>query len=269
MLCGGEAVNGQESAADQRFKERQESAAVRRFEKAKIKAEQGRAIDQFVLGVLYFKGEGVPKDYWEAAEWYRKAAEQGDALAQHYLAMMYINGQKDGPVEKCAEAAKWLRKAAEQGVETAQFVLGVLYFKGEGVPKNYVESYAWLLLAKANGDKKAIEAVSNLETYLTAEQMEKGQARTAKWFRKWAEQGYDLPQYNLGVMYHGGHGVPKDEVEAYAWFRLAKANANGFSEEFTGKAVSNLEKDLTAEQIEQGQARAAELRRLIEQKSAK
>jgi len=35
---------------------------------------------QFNLGVMYFKGEGVLKNYKEAAKWYRKAAEQGCKL---------------------------------------------------------------------------------------------------------------------------------------------------------------------------------------------
>ena len=31
---------------------------------------------------MYYNGEGVQKDYAEAARWYKKAAEQGDGIAQ-------------------------------------------------------------------------------------------------------------------------------------------------------------------------------------------
>ena len=34
---------------------------------------------------MYKNGEGVPKDYAEAAKWYRKAAKQGDADAKEWL----------------------------------------------------------------------------------------------------------------------------------------------------------------------------------------
>ena len=44
---------------------------------AKIAAEQGNAVAQFNLGVLYANGQGVRQDYQEAAKWYRKAVEQG------------------------------------------------------------------------------------------------------------------------------------------------------------------------------------------------
>ena len=81
------------------------------------------------------------------------------------------------------EAVKWCRKAAEQGNALAQFNLGGMYFRGEGVPKNDIESYAWFLLAKANGNERASEMISDLEKRLTAEQIEKGQARAAELHR--------------------------------------------------------------------------------------
>ena len=48
-------------------------------------AEHGDAMAQFSLGVCYQNGWGVGKDTDEAAKWYRKAAEQGYALAREAL----------------------------------------------------------------------------------------------------------------------------------------------------------------------------------------
>ena len=39
-----------------------------------------------------------------------------------------------------------------------------------------------------------------------------------------AEQGDRNLQYNLGVMYRNGWGVPQDYAEAVKWFRLAAFN---------------------------------------------
>ena len=36
-----------------------------------------------------------------------------------------------------------------------------------------------------------------------------------------AEQGYAPAQYNLGIMYDNGYGVPQDYAEAMKWYRLA------------------------------------------------
>jgi hypothetical protein len=49
-------------------------------------AEAGNAVAQRYLGILYEAGAGVAKDKAEATNWYRKAADQGDAEAQKNLA---------------------------------------------------------------------------------------------------------------------------------------------------------------------------------------
>ena len=36
-----------------------------------------------------------------------------------------------------------------------------------------------------------------------------------------AELGMAKPQYNLGVMYANGTGVPQDDIKAVFWFRMA------------------------------------------------
>ena len=85
-------------------------------------ADQGNALAQLGLGVMYAKGQGVPQDYAQAVVWYRKAAEQGDADAQTLVGLMYANGH--GVSQDYTQALIWYRKAAEQGDVRAQFGLG-------------------------------------------------------------------------------------------------------------------------------------------------
>ena len=54
----------------------------------------------------------------------------------------------------------------------------------------------------------------------------KDQAEAAKWYRKAAEQGYAEAQYNLGVKYRRGEGVPQDYAEAAKWYREAAEQGN-------------------------------------------
>jgi TPR repeat protein len=49
-----------------------------------------------------------------------------------------------------AEAATWFRKSADQGNATAQDSLGVMHVNGEGVPQDYVRAYAWFNIAETN-----------------------------------------------------------------------------------------------------------------------
>ena len=41
-----------------------------------------------------------------------------------------------------------------------------------------------------------------------------------------AEQGYANAQYNLGLMYANGQGVPQDDKEAFKWYRLSAEQGN-------------------------------------------
>ena len=52
-------------------------------------AEEGNAVAQNNLGLMYHNGWGVPQDYKEAVYWYRLAVEQGYAIAQYNLGLMY------------------------------------------------------------------------------------------------------------------------------------------------------------------------------------
>jgi TPR repeat protein len=53
------------------------------------------------------------------------------------------------------------------------------------------------------------------------------------WFRKAANQGYEQAQFNLGVLYQTGQGVPPDYAAVAGWWR--KAADRGFT-----KAAFNL-----------------------------
>ena len=44
---------------------------------------------------------------------------------------------------------------------------------------------------------------------------------TVKWYTLAAEQGHAPAQTSLGLMYHNGYGVVKDFVRAYMWYNLA------------------------------------------------
>ena len=41
-----------------------------------------------------------------------------------------------------------------------------------------------------------------------------------------AEQGFDVAQFNLGLKYANGQGVPVDNIEAHLWWSLAARQGN-------------------------------------------
>lgn len=83
------------------------------FEKYLAKAEAGDANAQYNVGVMYYHGEGVEKDFEKALKWFLLSAQQGDADAQYSLGFMY--GRGEGTVKDRAASLEWFQKAASSG----------------------------------------------------------------------------------------------------------------------------------------------------------
>ena len=157
------------------------------FEKTKPLAEKGDPRAQYRLGWMFYNGvdqngEEVKQDYNEALKWYRKAAEQGNALALDSLGAMYYLGR--GVERDFKEALKWYRKATEKGHANAQWQLGVMYAKGEGVLKDNVAAYAWLDVAVANREEGAKSHRISLAKKMTPDQIAKAEALAKEMIRK-------------------------------------------------------------------------------------
>jgi TPR repeat protein len=100
------------------------------------------AKEEFLLGLIYMRCDGVPADRKKALEWLRKAGAQGDSLAQHTVGTAYFTG--NGRPQDYGQAVQWWRKAAEQGLAEAQFDLGDIQERDDqGVARDYREAARW------------------------------------------------------------------------------------------------------------------------------
>ena len=79
--------------------------------------------------------------------------------------------------------------------------------------------------------------------------MPKDYVIAVEWYANAAEQGLAKAQYNLGVMYDTGEGVPENNVLAYMWWNLAAFNGN----ENGSKNKDIISKQMTSEQIGKAQ----------------
>ncbi len=60
-------------------------------------------------------------------------------------------------------------------------------------------------------------------------------AKALQWWRKAAEQGDAMAQNNLGILYDNGHGVPQDYAEAVKWYRKAAEQRHPYGQFNLGK----------------------------------
>ncbi len=187
------------------------------YEKVRRAAEQGDAVNQNLLGVLYKDGEGVEQNDEEAVAWFRKAAEQGNASAQNNLGWMYDEGR--GVPQSDTEAVSWYRKAAEQGEAMGQNNLGGMYAEGRGVPQSDTEAVSWYRKAAEQGE--AMGQYNLGVMYAAGRGVTQSDTEAVSWYRKASEQGNALAKYKLGEMYENGRGVPQSDVEAASWYRQA------------------------------------------------
>jgi tetratricopeptide (TPR) repeat protein len=123
----------------------------------------------------------IQKANGQAADWYRKAAEQGEAQAQFNLGWLYYTGQ--GVTQDYRQAADWFRKAAEQGFAKAQYNLGLMYGTGQGVAQDYIEAHKWWNIAGGGGNSDGIKNRETVEKMMTPDQIAEAQRRASAWMK--------------------------------------------------------------------------------------
>lgn len=71
-------------------------------------------------------------------------------------------------------------------------------------------------------------------------------AKAMEWYRRAADQGFPQAQVNLGIMHQHGEGTPASPVAAYFWFALAEKQGDGQA----GQAKQDIAKKMTPAQIQ-------------------
>ena len=153
-------------------------------------ADKGHAGAQMRLGRLYEVGLGVKPDWLEAARWYGKAADTGDADGVRALSQLGRSWVFRHPGASDAAIYALVETQARKGYSAAQWSLGVMNYRF-GAPS-------------PEGRKNAVEAVA--------------------WYRRAAERGHPDAQASLAAAYADGTGVTQELVQAYRWYDLAAAS---------------------------------------------
>ena len=112
---------GSEKTAQQAFEAGDYAVAYKLF---RTRAEAGDAQAQNYLGMHYYLGLGVQRDWQQALQWYDKAATQGDPRAQLNYGLMFQNGYGVSP--DMVAAFTWYYAAYRQGSKTARYYLDAL-----------------------------------------------------------------------------------------------------------------------------------------------
>jgi TPR repeat protein len=197
---------------------------------------------QYLLGANYYLNPGATVDemrrnYQEAANWFRKSAEQGLAEGQAAMGWLYEIGH--GVTPDMLEASRWYRKAAKQGMAEAQYSLALLYHHGRGVIQNEDLAEKWYLLAAEQGHVCAQNNLGGLYEYRTI-------------FLKLLA---DTTTYKRGDPLQGRYKKYEQAyIEAYKWYAIAASNNLGLA----SKNRDKLEPQLTRAELKEAKKHAQE-----------
>lgn len=146
----------------------------------------------------------------------RKWQVSGGARATGYLdvesAKVLLAAGKRREAELARQKILELRRLAAQGDLKARYDLTNMYAAGEGVPRDYIQAYAWLngVAGRKKGEfGQIVELSYKKQIYLRGLMTTEEALRAEK-----LSQGDALFHYY-------GHGVPKNASEAAAWYSLA------------------------------------------------
>ena len=186
-------------------------------------AEKGDATAQYLLGEMYWNGLGLQKDTAKAADWFRKASDQGLASASSRLAGYYgsfDNNKGD------AQFIAYSRKAAEQGDTVSQVLIGNAYTGMWGYPVDPNEMVRWFSVAAEQGDTSGMMALAS--AYKNGYHVPVDIEKAIIWFRTAADAGDSTAMWELGKLSEEGSGLRKSDKEAFAWYLKAAQKGNSY-----------------------------------------
>jgi len=174
------------------------------------------------IGLAYESGLGVSENLSQAAAYYRRAADLGDAQAQWHLAQMYLVGR--GVQQDPNEAAVLFLKAVQQDAFVFPYQMMQLawkLYKGEGIPQDKAHAALWFHRAAHYGESEA--QVQLAWMYYRGESVPKDMTQAAEWFRAASEVGDACVQnvLSMGWRLYRGDGTARDLAESARSFRGA------------------------------------------------
>jgi TPR repeat protein len=200
-------------------------------------ARAGVARAQNNIGACFAEGLGVEPDRALAKQWLKLAAEAGDPVGERNYAAFHMQKQ-DATAADYALAADFYRRAAEKGDAPAQDMLSWLLLEGEIIAADPAEARIWAERAAEAGVATSMTRLGML--YHNAVGVERDPQKAAHWWQLGAEKGDADAQAMLGAALHMGSGLARDGVAALSWLIRAMHGGSALAGPFIGPAKAAL-----------------------------
>lgn len=173
----------------------------------------------YILGLMYYDGEGVPQDRTKAEELIREAAQRGIAAAIISLSLIYMK-RKDFA---CAMA--WLRKA-EDSLD-AQNLMGHMYFSGMGVEPNAYLAREMFQKSADKGNVHSMHALARMHRVGYGVELDFDKA--IEYYTMAADKGHLESEVEKAECYEMGQNAPLASGLLFGAIELGSAEADAMS----------------------------------------
>ena len=190
-------------------------------------ADAGNATAMNNIGAMYEeRGE-----YETAEKWYLYAAVNNNIRSMLNLAWIYYYGSVTGEADY-ESAFNWFKKAANLGDTESLAQMASMYLYGRGVTQNYEKALECYNTLIESGNATA------LDYYFVGYMYRKGLGvlpdfdEAIKYFEKASNMGCTAASEELGFLYYDGIDVNRDYYTAYFYLDRASKNEDASAETF-------------------------------------
>jgi TPR repeat protein len=140
-----------------------------------LAANAGHIEAAYITGIMYAEGLNILPNITKASSYLKQSADANYPAAQaDYGLLIYQKKTKSAPDKGYSH---WFKKAAYGGDKEGQFLYAFILAKGEGVQRNFQDSYYWLIKSGKSGnssyDRDREKLKNRLESILTKEEKQK------------------------------------------------------------------------------------------------
>ena len=185
----------------------------------------------FYLGRIYTEGLGVEKDLMLGQRCHLFAANMGNVVSLHSVAVDYEKGT-DGKMKSSERSKHWYSRCA-QALKDGKFsfaddmamrVFALLYRYGDGVAKDIEESRKWFGMSANLGNVQSLRSLAS--AYREGSGVPKDIKKALELYEQAANRGDNLAQNSISWIYYTGEGVDRDFDKAHKWGIMAAENGN-------------------------------------------
>jgi TPR repeat protein len=207
------------NAADEAFQRALRAYASEDWVSAQIYSETaavgGNAQAATLAGLIARDGQVDAPDMAVAAQWFRRAADQDEAVALFNLGLLAAMGRDDLGL---GASRSWYERAARGGhVDAMVSYASVL--RASPIPQDAIGAREWAERAAQLGNFEGMYQFAQLLDEGVGGPEDKGGARF--WYERAGEQQLAEAAMQAGMMWAAGEGGEQDDVTALEWLRIA------------------------------------------------